>query len=433
MMILVRELVWYDYLHEILTYVNNFLLVLIGVAFGAQIFFVIFFFLKKKSFPKAKIYHKFAIIIAARNEEDVIYRTVKELLDKQKYPKDKFDVFVVANNCADNTAKLAESAGAKVFIYNDDNPKHHMVCYPLKYGFQEILKMNAGYECFIRFDADNLADENFISAMNDAYESGVECARCYENSSNINQNKITKCMGIYYIRDCRLASRVRERAGLDSMINGPGMMISANIIKNIDGWDAMSISEDAEFGINRMFDGVRVHFVEDAIVYEDQASTFKDTWNRLVRIGHGMNKLFWKKGPKMLFKFLMTLRLSYLDLFLQLFFIPMAFLCCTWIPLFYIFDAIYYWLLAPSAPNIEYLKLLFTIIALALIFAFYLMFVLQALMIILLEHKKIKDFKFKNYIGTIFVFPFFMIYDCITIFFGVISKPKWKSIKRNKL
>ena len=432
-MLFTRDLYWLDYFHEILTYVNNFLLVLIGVAFGVQIFFVLLFFLKKKTFPKAKNYHKFAIIIAAKNEEDVIYKTVKELLDKQKYPKDKFDIFVVANNCTDNTAKLAEKAGAKVFIYNDNNPKHQMVSYPLKYGFDEILKIDNGYECFIRFDADNLADENFISIMNDAFESGVECARCYENSSNFNQNRITKCMALYYMRDCRLSSRVRERVGLSSMINGPGMMVSTKIIKQAGGWDAMSLSEDAEFGINRMFDGVKVHFVEDAIVYEDQASTFKDTWNRLVRIGHGLNSLFWKKGPKMIFKFLMTLNVSFLDLFLQLFFIPMAFLCCTWIPLFYIFDFIYYLVLAPNAPNMEYITLLLKIIGFSLLFAFYLIFVLQALMIILLEHKRIKNFKFKNYIGTVLLFPFFMIFDCITIFFGVVSRPKWKSIKRNKL
>jgi len=430
-MIFIRELLWYDYLHDFLTSVNGVLLTFIGIAFTAQLFFIIFFFVKKTTFPKAKTFHKFGIIIPARNESSVIGRTVKELLEKQNYPKDKFHIYVVADNCNDNTAEVAKNAGAFVFIHNDDEPSHKRASYAIQYGMQEILKLNNNYECFIKFDADNLADSNFINVMNDAFESGVECARCMENSININQNMTSKCSALYYLRDCRLACRVRERAHLDSMINGAGMMFSARIAKDIDGWDAMSTSDDAEFGLNRILEGTRVHYVEDAIVYEDQSSTLKETWNRYVRIGHGLNNLFWKLGFKMLFKFFTTFRLSYLDLFLQLFFIPMAFLCCTWIPLFYVFDALYMGLLSPTAPNIDYLMTLIKVIGLALLFAFYLAFVLQAIMVTLLNKKNIKDYKLKNFILCWLVFPFFMIFDCLTIFFGIITKPKWKSVKRN--
>jgi len=430
-MIFIRELLWYDYLHDFLTSVNGVLLTFIGIAFTAQLFFIIFFFVKKTTFPKAKTFHKFGIIIPARNESSVIGRTVKELLEKQNYPKDKFHIYVVADNCNDNTAEVAKNAGAFVFIHNDDEPSHKRASYAIQYGMQEILKLNNNYECFIKFDADNLADSNFINVMNDAFESGVECARCMENSININQNMTSKCSALYYLRDCRLACRVRERAHLDSMINGAGMMFSARIAKDIDGWDAVSTSDDAEFGLNRILEGTRVHYVEDAIVYEDQSSTLKETWNRYVRIGHGLNNLFWKLGFKMLFKFFTTFRLSYLDLFLQLFFIPMAFLCCTWIPLFYVFDALYMGLLSPTAPNIDYLMTLIKVIGLALLFAFYLAFVLQAIMVTLLNKKNIKDYKLKNFILCWLVFPFFMIFDCLTIFFGIITKPKWKSVKRN--
>lgn len=431
-MILDRSLQWYDYLHTILTNINDVLLVLIGIAFTAQLFFILFFFVKEKVYPKAKIKHRFGILIPARNEEDVIGKTVSELLNKQNYPKELFDVYVVADNCTDDTARVAREAGATVFVHTDNEPSHKRASYALKYGFQKILELKKGYECFIKFDADNLADPNFIDIMNDAFENGVKCARCFENSSNINQNMISKCSAIYYLRDCRLACRVRERAHLDCMVNGAGMMVSADIIERIDGWDAMSTSDDAEFGMNRILEGIRVHYVEDAIVYEEQSPTLKDTWNRYVRIGHGLNHLFWTQGFKMLGKFFITFRISYIDLFLQLFFIPMACLCCTWIPLFYLFDALYMGLWSPTAPNIDYLMLLLKIVVLALVFLFYFAFVLQAFMVTLLVRKQIKDFKIKDYIGLWFVFPFFMIFDCITIFIGVITKPKWKSIKRNK-
>ena len=39
----------------------------------------------------------------------------------------------------------------------------------------------------------------------------------------------------------------------------------------------ITIADDAEYSLNRMLEGVKAHFVEDAIVYQDSPSTFKDT------------------------------------------------------------------------------------------------------------------------------------------------------------
>ena len=65
---------------------------------------------KKDYAPK----RKFAMIVAAHNEEVVIGKLVKSILG-QNYPKELFEVFVIADNCDDNTSKVAKEAGAKVF------------------------------------------------------------------------------------------------------------------------------------------------------------------------------------------------------------------------------------------------------------------------------------------------------------------------------
>ena len=54
--------------------------------------------------------HKYAIIVAARNEELVIGQLIKSIKN-QKYPKELIDIFVVADNCTDNTARVAEKQG----------------------------------------------------------------------------------------------------------------------------------------------------------------------------------------------------------------------------------------------------------------------------------------------------------------------------------
>ena len=57
--------------------------------------------------------HKYAVIIAARNEELVIGQLIKSIKN-QKYPNGLIDIFVIADNCTDNTAQVAREAGAIV-------------------------------------------------------------------------------------------------------------------------------------------------------------------------------------------------------------------------------------------------------------------------------------------------------------------------------
>ena len=52
--------------------------------------------------------HKYAVIIAARNEELVIGQLIKSIKN-QKYPEKLIDIFVVADNCTDNTARELQS------------------------------------------------------------------------------------------------------------------------------------------------------------------------------------------------------------------------------------------------------------------------------------------------------------------------------------
>ena len=65
-----------------------------------------------------------------------------------------------------------------------------------------------------------------------------------------------------------------------------------------------------------------------------------------------------------------------------------------------------------------------------LAFAFVVAFILQALLAVGLEHKRIKA-PVKELMPAIILFPFFMIIYAIAITLGVFSKPKWSQVKRN--
>ena len=270
---------WHEILFRVLSIVNYIVLIVIAIPLLLQIFYVLFAFVKKKTWPKSDQKGRIAYLIPAHNEEDVIYSTVKSLLEEQDYPREKFDVFVVAHNCTDKTAQLAEQAGAKVLVLDDPDPAHRMALYPMKYGVDHIIGLEGeqAYDFILRIDADNHVNREFSSLMNDAYQGGVEFGRSYEGALNGTQNFYTKACALFYAFDSRFGSRVRERLGIAAHINGSGSMMSVKMLKECGGYDCKTISEDAEFNFNRMLEGVKAHFIEDAVVYQDSPSTFKDT------------------------------------------------------------------------------------------------------------------------------------------------------------
>ena len=65
--------------------------------------------------------HKFMAIIPAHNEEKVVGNLI-ESLRQQNYPKELYDIYVIADNCTDSTAKVAKEAGA--IVYERFDPDH---------------------------------------------------------------------------------------------------------------------------------------------------------------------------------------------------------------------------------------------------------------------------------------------------------------------
>ena len=430
---------WHVTLYNVLTQINNVILIIIGIPFALQVIYMLLFWLPKKKFPKAEKKYRICVVISAHNEEDVIYNTVKLLFEKQTYPKELFDVFVCAHNCTDKTAERARAAGAIVYEFNDPDPKHAMVSYALKYLYDRILECETKYDFSIRLDADNHVNDEFFELMNDAFASGVQIARPYESALNMLQNQFTRACGLYYIFDSRFSSRVRERLHLDAHVNGPGSMTDMRIIEKIGGYDTKSICEDTEFCFKRMLDGYRCHFVEDAVVYEDLPSSFKDTMNRNKRIASGNVRLLGRYTPRMLLNTVTQFRFSFLEQLLTYFFMIICLILCTWLPGYYIYAALYLGLngifttAAATAAGLTGVGLypLLIIVAIALGALFMVMGITQGLLLVLLDYKKMGATKRSQLISGALLFPFFTVVYFVTMAIGIFCRPKWNKINRN--
>lgn len=422
----------YEILYIILKIINYIILIwFLIIPLIIQLINVFFCWVKKRTYPKSKKNGRVAFLFPVKDEGDIIYSTVKDIFEVSNYPKELIDVYVVAHNCSDNTIEEATKAGAIVLPYIDEDPNHRKAAYPIKYGCEYIMNSDKNYDFILRLDADNHINSEFINLMNDAFQSGVDFARPYEGSLNSTKNFYTKACTLFYCFDSRYGSRVREKLNLGAHVNGSGSMLSLRMLKKCGGYDVSTISDDAEFCFNRLLDGIKGRFVEDAVVYEDMPASFKDTVNRNKRIAAGSKKLFKEKLNKMFFKFFKTGEVSFLEVYFTYIFNYTSAVIPIWLPLFYIYDLLFsyfaghgYLTLSIISKEYFYYSFINTIISfisigliLVLIFG-----ILQAVLVVLLDYKKLGAKKRSELLGAAFLFPVFLVFYAATICAGIFSK-----------
>ena len=228
--------------------------------------------------------HKFMAILPAHDEETVIGSLVDSLM-AQDYDKDYLDIYVIADNCTDNTAKVAAEHGAIVLERFD--PEHKTKGYALNWFLQQKIAEKADYDAFFVFDADNIVDKDFTKNMNKKLCQGEEVVQGYRDIKNPTDSWITAGYALFYWTMHRFYHLARYNIGLSPLLNGTGFMVKFDLVKDT-GWDTVTLTEDIEFSLKRIIKGKRLGWATDAIVYDEQPLTFKASWSQRSRwtVGH---------------------------------------------------------------------------------------------------------------------------------------------------
>ena len=187
---------------------------------------VVIFGKNKKKYPKGTP-HKFACLIAARNEALVI----GDLLDsikKQTYPAELITVFVIADNCTDNTAEIARERGA--VVYERQNRELVGKGYALD-SLMSSIESDFGdvFDGYLIIDADNVLDPHFIDEMNNTFSDGFDIVTSYRNSKNYGDNWISAGYALWYLRESRYLSHARSILGSSCAVSGTGFLFSRRI------------------------------------------------------------------------------------------------------------------------------------------------------------------------------------------------------------
>ncbi len=200
-----------------------------------------------------KIPLRFVIVVPAHNEEAMIEETVKGLL-LQTETGERFEVIVVADNCTDATAELAEKAGAKVLVR--ENPDLRAKGYALDHAFQHVLA-DPEVDAVVIVDADSQLKPGSLSTFGNAIRSGAQAIQGRYAVRNPNDGWRTLLMAVAMGAYNDVRSRGRESLGLSCGLLGNGMCFTSRLLNEVP-FSAHGLVEDAEYTIRLARAGIRV-------------------------------------------------------------------------------------------------------------------------------------------------------------------------------
>ncbi|HNB51060.1 MAG TPA: glycosyltransferase family 2 protein [Anaerolineales bacterium] len=229
--------------------------------------------------------YRFLILIPAHNEEQLL-PSVLENLSHLDYPPHLFQIHVVADNCTDQTAQIAQQGGAYVHERNDLTQRGK--------GFALTWLLNRLWatarptdhpEAVVIIDADTVVSRNFLRVMDARLSRGEQVIQAYYAVRDPSRSwavsiRYIALAAIHYLRP-----QGRMVLGGSVGLKGNGMVFAADVMKK-HAWTA-HLTEDIEFHMQLVLEGGRATFAPDAMVEAEMPDTLQGAQTQNAR---------WERG-----------------------------------------------------------------------------------------------------------------------------------------
>jgi cellulose synthase/poly-beta-1,6-N-acetylglucosamine synthase-like glycosyltransferase len=278
------------------------------------------FFFRKKTDRRAPPL-KLTVLIPAHNEALQIGATVRAVAGS-RYPRERCRIIVIADNCDDETAAVAEEAGALALVRSD--PVRRGKGQALDWFLREKQDLYSSCDGIVIIDADTVIDADFLGEVSAslAHEE-VQVVQGYYGVLNATENWRTALMSAALAVFHHVRPAGRNRFGGSAGLKGNGMGFRSSVLRKY-GWPAYSIVEDLEFGARMLLDGICVHYNPDAVIRAEMAVTRKQAETQRSRWEGGRYEIFRKYAPAFLRMWAASRKFCYFDGFMDLLIPPLS-------------------------------------------------------------------------------------------------------------
>lgn len=239
--------------------------------------------------------HRFALLVPAHNEEKLL-PALLENMRQLDYPQQLFTLYVVADNCTDQTAALARAAS--VVAYERFDQINIGKGYALQWLLAQLQEAGTQFDAAVILDADSVISPNFLTVMDAQLASGARVIQAHYAVLNPGRSWVMSLRAaalalVHYLRPLG-----RTALGGSVGLKGNGMVFHRSILAEHQ-WSA-SVTEDIEYHMSLVLAGERVTFAPDATVWAEMPGTLHGAHSQNVRWEQGRLQLAVQYIPKLL-------------------------------------------------------------------------------------------------------------------------------------
>lgn len=251
---------------------------------------------------------KFAVVLFNHGKEQVLSRSLYSV-SGLVYPKNKYDIIVIADSYSDSIVQVAEKMGAKILVpplgKRDENKKNI-----LSWAFDSILQGDELYDAVVIFDSDGLVSGNYLKVMNYYLEQGSEVIQGGFNNLNRAESWIDKIREVDFLINRFVYPMGRKVMRLGINLRSNGICFSTALLREFP-WNIEKQPSITEYGLDLRLNGIEIDFASNAVVFkkifptndEDNNSYFRNrNADSYYLIRKYMSRLLSRTGKKKSFK-----------------------------------------------------------------------------------------------------------------------------------
>ena len=247
----------------LITIVQIILLIYLGFAS-----FYIFIFGFASMFPSRKkkaissINRKYAVLIPGYKEDNVIIEVAEDAL-KQDYPTELYDVVVIADSFKQETLDALRKLPIKVIEVSFDLSTKSKA---LNVAMGQLPDV---YDVAIVLDADNLMESSFITKINDAFDNNFIAVQGHRVAKNYN-TPFAILDAVSEEVNNMIFRKGHRNLGLSAALIGSGMAMDYTYFKTMMKKIKAIGGFDKEIELQMLKEGIRIEFLNDAIVFDEK-------------------------------------------------------------------------------------------------------------------------------------------------------------------
>ena len=257
---IIHTLYWLFFGYCILSVLYLFILALFGKIFYRE---------KTNGVPASNQYKKIAILVAAYKEDGIIVSTVHHHLE-QEYPREFYDIYVIADSFMPET--LATLRGLPIHVVEVSFAKSTK----LKSLDQALKRMGDNYDICLICDADNILAEDVLQKFNQYFWVGAKAVQGQRVAKNLDTpfailDACSEAVNNHIFR------RGANGIGLSSSVIGSGMAFDFEMIKGIiseiNAIGGVIVHEDKILQLKVIEQGHKIYYLENAFIFDEKVDS----------------------------------------------------------------------------------------------------------------------------------------------------------------